>query len=238
MTPDFYDLLYNGYTGEYQLMSSLYRNGLDAVRPPADMGIDVISLNLKDQLENPDHAPETFFFQVKTAVTSIEKSDDHPGVLVTVTFKLKPSDAAYATYAGNQQYPNAGEPNTGTASAGQRGFYSNVDARLNYCVLTEVNRATSCARTEVEYPHPVVQVKLGKIKIVKQWSDGASKHDDGSVTVRKACAAAEHTTAESVQTASASPVRSRLQRPTRGFRASAPRAASHCGVLALLAGGI
>ena len=53
MTPDFYDLLYNGYTGEYQLMSSLYRNGLDAVRPPADMGIDVVSLNLKDQLENP-----------------------------------------------------------------------------------------------------------------------------------------------------------------------------------------
>ena len=59
-------------------------------------------------------------------------------------------------------------------------------------------------------------------------------NDDGSVTVRKACAAAE----ESGQTASASPVRSRLQRPTRGFRASAPRAASHCGVLALLAGGI
>lgn len=92
MTPDFYDLLYNGYTGEYQLMSSLYRNGLDAVRPPADMGIDVVSLNLKDQLENPDHAPETFFFQVKTAVTSIEKSDGHPGVLVTVAFKLKPGE--------------------------------------------------------------------------------------------------------------------------------------------------
>lgn len=51
MASDFYDLLYNGYTGEYQLMSSLYRNGLDAVRPPADMGIDVVSLNLKQQLE-------------------------------------------------------------------------------------------------------------------------------------------------------------------------------------------
>lgn len=108
-----------------------------------------------------------------------EKADS-----IDVSFKVKPSDAAYTTYAGNQQYPNVGEPNTGTASAGQPGFYSNVDARLNYCVLTEVNRATSCARTEVEYPHPVVQVKLGKIKIVKQWSDGASKHDDGSVTVQ------------------------------------------------------
>ena len=108
-----------------------------------------------------------------------EKADS-----IDVSFKVKPSDAAYATYAGNQQYPNAGEPNTGTASAGQWGFYSNVDARLNYCVLTEVNGTTSCAPTEVEYPHPVVQVKLGKIKIVKQWSDGASKHDDGSVTVQ------------------------------------------------------
>lgn len=108
-----------------------------------------------------------------------EKADS-----IDVSFKVKPSDAAYATYAGNQQYPNAGEPNTGTASAGQQGFYSNVDARLNYCVLTEVNGTTSCAPTEVEYPHPVVQVKLGKIKIVKQWSDGASKHDDGSVTVQ------------------------------------------------------
>ena len=47
MAQDFFDLLYNGYTGEYQLMSSLYRNGLDALRPPADMGIDVVSLNLK-----------------------------------------------------------------------------------------------------------------------------------------------------------------------------------------------
>lgn len=108
-----------------------------------------------------------------------EKADS-----IDVSFKVKPSDAAYATYAGNQQYPNVGEPNTGTASAGQPGFYSNVDARLNYCVLTEVNGTTSCAPTEVEYPHPVVQVKLGKIKIVKQWSDGASKHDDGSVTVQ------------------------------------------------------
>lgn len=30
---DFYNLLYRGYAGEYQLVSSLYRNGLDAVRP-------------------------------------------------------------------------------------------------------------------------------------------------------------------------------------------------------------
>lgn len=123
-----------------------------------------------------------------------EKADS-----IDVSFKVKPSDAAYAayaTYAGNQQYPNVGEPNTGTASAGQPGFYSNVDARLNYCVLTEVNSVTSCEPTEAVYPHPVVQVKLGKINITKQWSDGDDKHAGDSVTVqlrRKAIDAADDT---------------------------------------------
>ena len=91
---DFYDLLYRGYTGEYQLVSSLYRNGLDAVRPPADMGVDVVSLNLKAQLENPDTAPETFFFQVKTATTPINNAEVGNGLraLTTVQFKLKESE--------------------------------------------------------------------------------------------------------------------------------------------------
>ncbi|WP_297154640.1 hypothetical protein [uncultured Ellagibacter sp.] len=92
MAQDFFDLLYNGYTGEYQLMSSLYRNGLDALRPPADMGVDVVSLNLKQQLENPGTAPETFFFQVKTAVTNVSESAERPGAIATVEFKLKESE--------------------------------------------------------------------------------------------------------------------------------------------------
>ena len=104
--------------------------------------------------------------------------------VIDVSFKVKPSDAAYADYASGNNYPDTGDANTGDVSAGQRGYYSNADAKLNYCVLTEVNNVTSCEPTEAVYPYPVVQVKLGKIKIVKQWSDGASKHDDGSVTVQ------------------------------------------------------
>lgn len=118
-----------------------------------------------------------------------EKADD-----IDVSFKVKPSDAAYADYAKNKQYPNKGEANTGTESAGQQGYYSNAGAKLNYCVLTEVNGATSCVRTEAEYPHPVVQVKLGKIKITKQW-EGSGEHAN-SVTVqlqRKAIGAADST---------------------------------------------
>lgn len=108
-----------------------------------------------------------------------EKTD-----VIDVSFKVKPSDAAYADYASNNNYPNTGDANTGDVSAGKPGYYSNADAKLNYCVFTEVNGATSCEKTEAEYPHPVVQVKLGKINITKQWSDGNNKHDNDSVTVQ------------------------------------------------------
>ena len=120
-----------------------------------------------------------------------EKADD-----IDVSFKVKPSDAAYTNYASGNNYPNTGDAQTGAASAGQQGYYSNAGAKLNYCVLTEVNGATSCVRTEAEYPHPVVQVKLGKINITKQWSDGADKHANDSVTVqlqRKAIDSADST---------------------------------------------
>lgn len=122
-----------------------------------------------------------------------EKADD-----IDVSFKVKPSDAAYADYAKNKQYPNKGEANTGTESAGQQGYYSNAGAKLNYCVLTEVNGVESCVRTEAEYPHPVVQVKLGKINITKQWSDGDDKHANDSVTVQLQRKAIGATNAESV----------------------------------------
>ena len=91
MAFDFYDYLYNGYTGEYQLVSALYRNGLDAVRPPADMGIDVVSLNLKEQLKDPTVAPETFFFQVKTALTAV-RFDEKGRSTGIAEFKLKESE--------------------------------------------------------------------------------------------------------------------------------------------------
>lgn len=108
-----------------------------------------------------------------------EKTD-----VIDVSFKVKPSDAAYANYASSNNYPDTGDANTGDVSAGKQGYYSNADAKLNYCVLTEVNGATSCEKTEAEYPHPVVQVKFGKINITKQWSDGSGKHANDSVTVQ------------------------------------------------------
>lgn len=104
--------------------------------------------------------------------------------IIDVSFKVKPSDDAYADYAKNNKYPYTGDADTGDASAEQPGYYSNTDAKLNYCVFTKVNGVESCVKTEAEYPHPVVQVKLGKIKITKQWSDGKVKHASDSVRVQ------------------------------------------------------
>lgn len=122
-----------------------------------------------------------------------EKTD-----VIDVSFKVKPSDDAYVNHASGNAYPNTGDANTGDVSAGKQGYYSNANAKLNYCVLTEVNGATSCVRTEAEYPHPVVQVKLGKINITKQWSDGADKHASDSVTVQLQRKAIGATNAENV----------------------------------------
>ncbi len=88
MSNQFFDSLYNGYTGEYQLTASLYRHGLDALRPPADMGIDVVSLNLKQRLEDPTVDAETFLFQVKTVMTEVGEDETNPGAFQTVCFKL------------------------------------------------------------------------------------------------------------------------------------------------------
>ena len=141
-------------------------------------------------VDSPDHRTVTVTFNGTDGTDGIvaEKTD-----VIDVSFKVKPSDAAYANHASHD-YPDKGDANTGDASAGQNGYYSNKDAKLNYCVLTEVNGVESCERTEAEYPRPVVQVKLGKIKITKQWSDGADKHANDSVMVqlqRKAIGAAD-----------------------------------------------
>ena len=127
---------------------------------------------------NSDSRTVTVTFNGKDGIVA-EEADS-----IDVSFKVKPSDAAYINYASGNNYPDTGDANTGDVSAGKQGYHSNEDAKLNYCVLTEVNNVTSCDPTEAEYPHPVVQVKLGKINITKQWSDGAEKHVSDSVTVQ------------------------------------------------------
>lgn len=105
---------------------------------------------------------------------------------IDVSFKVKPSDAAYADYATNQRYPNMGEPDTGVESAGKWGYFSNAEAHLNYCVVTSVNdQESECTKQQtLNYAKPVVRVKLGQITINKVWSDDAKKHAGDTVKVQ------------------------------------------------------
>ena len=129
-------------------------------------------------------------------VTFADGYELQDGVTYTVTFKVKPTQKAYNEYAANKQNDDKtgykdvlGADNTDAdghhTSSNLPGFHSNADhgAKLGYTVVNTVGDQTTETPGSVEYPHPVLQVKTGKIQVTKDWSDGAEKHGNGSVTV-------------------------------------------------------
>lgn len=119
---------------------------------------------------------------------------------IDISFRIKPSDAAYTDYATKRTYPNTGEADTGKASANQPGYFANEDAQMSYCALLNVNGKTTCGEQQtMTYQHPVVQVRLGSIDITKQWSDSANNtHAKDSVMVQLQRTAEGSTSAENV----------------------------------------
>ena len=87
------------------------------------------------------------------------------GATYTISFKVKPSDAANQYYAKNG-YPNTGDPDTGSTSAGKAGFYSNDDyaTKLQY----EID-GTSDGPQTASYKKPVVQVTTHTLTYTKTW---------------------------------------------------------------------
>ena len=129
-------------------------------------------------------------------VTFADGYELQDGVTYTVTFKAKPTQKAYNEYAANKQNDDKtgykdvlGADNTDAdghhTSSNLPGFHSNADhgAKLEYTVVNTVGDQTTETPGSVEYPHPVLQVKTGKIQVTKNWSDGAEKHGNDSVTV-------------------------------------------------------
>ena len=129
-------------------------------------------------------------------VTFADGYELQDGVTYTVTFKVKPTQKAYNEYAANKQNDDKtgykdvlGADNTDAdghhTSSNLPGFHSNADhgAKLEYTVVNTVGDQTTETPGSVEYPHPVLQVKTGKIQVTKNWSDGAEKHGNDSVTV-------------------------------------------------------
>ena len=123
---------------------------------------------------------------------------------IDVSFKVKPSDAAYEDYATKQQYPHIGEADTGEESAGKQGYFSNDEAHLNYCVVTSVNdQESECTELQtLNYAKPVVRVRLGQITINKVWSDGASEHAGDTVKVQLQRTKTDDATAQTEKVAS------------------------------------
>lgn len=89
------------------------------------------------------------------------------GATYTVSFKVKPSNQANTYYAEIKSYPNKGDPNTGSTSAGQAGFYSNIDAgtKLQY----QIDGTTDPIQT-ASYSKPVVQVTTHTLTYTKHWN--------------------------------------------------------------------
>lgn len=96
------------------------------------------------------------------------------GSTYTVSFRVKPSDAANQHYATNKYYPNTGDAGTGITSAGKAGFYSNNDAstKLTY----EIDGTTDGTKT-ASYQKPVVQVTTHTLSYTKVWN-----HPEGVAT--------------------------------------------------------
>lgn len=100
-------------------------------------------------------------------------------VVYKVTFKVKPTELAYKTYA-ESGYKATGDEGTDTnptnqiTSSGQPGFRSNTTAKVSY----KVNGLSDSA----EYKHPVVQVDLDTTNwsVEKKWNGGPEE----SVQVR------------------------------------------------------
>lgn len=89
------------------------------------------------------------------------------GATYTVSFRVKPSDAANEYYKNNQSYPHTGDAGTGTTSADKAGFYSNDNAQTN--ISYEIDGTSDGIKT-ASYIRPVVQVTTHTLTYTKVWN--------------------------------------------------------------------
>lgn len=165
----------------------------------ADFGSNDVTVTASKDGNSVDLNESDYTVTVSGKTVKVTFADGYElqdGVTYTVTFKVKPTQKAYNEYAANKQNDDKtgykdvlGADNTDAdghhTSSNLPGFHSNADhgAKLGYTVVNTVGDQTTETPGSVEYPHPVLQVKTGKIQVTKDWSDGAEKHGNGSVTV-------------------------------------------------------
>lgn len=103
----------------------------------------------------------------KVSVRLLNGNSLEDGATYTVSFKVKPSDAANSYYARYKEYPETGDAGTGSTSAGKKGFYSNDSAqtKLQY----EID-GTDEGLQKTSYIKPVVQVTTHTLTYTKVWN--------------------------------------------------------------------
>lgn len=142
-----------------------------------------------DNNTNPNPTPTTvpagstirYDTSTRTVIATIPQLP--PGVTVTMTVPLQPSQKAYDDYAAQGSYPNIGEDGTGV-HAGQGGFFiDTVDtsnpvsttaykANLVYSIQREsgtTGTVTEVRQVPSPYARPAVQVTMNSIPVTKEW---------------------------------------------------------------------
>ena len=117
-------------------------------------------------MESSEYTASVYTGTKTITVQLLNNGSLEDGATYTVSFKVKPSDLANTTYA-KSGYLHTGDPNTGTTSAGQAGFYSNIDAgtKLQY----QIDGTTDPTQT-ASYSKPVVQVTTHTLTYTKHWN--------------------------------------------------------------------
>lgn len=103
----------------------------------------------------------------------------NPNYTYTVTATIKATEKAYENYRNNgNKYNNTGDTDTGTASAGQKGVFSNKDGEAKVTYIYNEKRG------EAEYPRPVIQLHPGTL-IVEKKIQGDLTSEEKNALVNK-----------------------------------------------------
>ncbi|MDD3261967.1 MAG: VWA domain-containing protein, partial [Oscillospiraceae bacterium] len=104
------------------------------------------------------------------------------GTTYTVSFNIKPTDAASA-YLTNHSgaYPSKGDTGTdapgNNTSSGKDGFFSNATAKVAFTVVRTEGNTTSSTNGTANYAKPVLQVTDGAIRICKTFTGSTLSAD-------------------------------------------------------------
>ena len=102
------------------------------------------------------------------------------GATYRISFRVKPSQEANDKYV-NGGYTDTGDAGTGTTSAGQKGFYSNSEAKLTYSIEGTDNKNLTAI-----YQKPVVQITTHSLTFEKKWNKPQDVITPNSVTLNVA----------------------------------------------------